>query len=185
MKITSLTLLALDVTMCLNSCWWDTSRSVICQLLGTENKRLLVYPLPTSPSFDKHLSAWSADINLVPEAEGHPSAMEGDPGSWKQLSREFRGVELLFLPWAAGIWYFLFYSTSLKKSWLWPTWLHNTLMGHKCRPPLKGKFQMGQEYWRTGREYSVIVCIGCCFLLSRVLREQGTHKQKRSSLQQR
>ena len=54
-------------------------------------------------------SAWLADTDLVPEAEGHALAMEGDLGSWKQLSKEFRGVKLLFLPWAAlDIFFFSF-----------------------------------------------------------------------------
>ena len=112
-----------------------------------------------------------------PEAESHQLAMEGEPRSWKWLSREICGVKLLFLPWASSIWYFLFYSNSLKKkkSWLWPTWHHDTLMDHKCWPSLKCKFQTGQEYWRTGRESSVVGCVGCC-LISRVLWQQDTDR---------
>ena len=113
-------------------------------------------------------------LRSVPESESHQLAMEGEPRCWKLLSRELCGVKLLFLPWAASIWYFLFYSNLLKKkSWLWPTWHHNTLM-----------FPTGQEYWRTGRESSVFGCVGCC-LLSRVLREQDTEALQPSAEVQR
>ena len=102
--------------------------------------------------------------------------METRPKARSSLSREFGRSELLFLPWTACIWYFLFYSTSLKKSWLRPTWFHNTLMGHQCQRSLEGKFQTRQEYQRTGRENSVFACVGYCLVLSRVWGGQGADK---------